>query len=173
MQVRIEQKRLRVLYRGFAVAHGADGEEADFFTQTILQADLRGHSTQGLGLLPYIDELIVNQEMSFGTPFERVHEHASVALVDAHSGVGNVVATRAMAIAIQKTNATGIGLVSVRNSGDFGMASNYAIQALEAGMIGISMCTGPLFFAPWGEPTPISAPTRFPLRCRPENRIQS
>jgi LDH2 family malate/lactate/ureidoglycolate dehydrogenase len=152
--MRIEIEQLRSLYREFALSHGADEEEVDFFTHTILRADLRGHSTQGLGLLPYIDELLQEQVMSFGKPFEVMQEHAATALVNGHSGVGNVVATRSMALAIQKANATGVGLVSAQNSGDFGMASNYAIQALEAGMIGISMCTGPLLVAPWGGSEP-------------------
>ena len=152
--MRIEIEHLKSLYREFAMAHGANEEEVDFFSHTILRADLRGHSTQGLGLLPYLDGLLQEQVMSFGKPFEVMQDHVATALVNGHSGVGNVVATRAMALAIEKAGTAGIGLVSVQNSGDFGMASNYAIQALEAGMIGISMSTGPLLVAPWGGSEP-------------------
>jgi LDH2 family malate/lactate/ureidoglycolate dehydrogenase len=40
------------IYSGIAEAHGADAEEAGFFRDRLLRADLRGHSTPGLGADP-------------------------------------------------------------------------------------------------------------------------
>ena len=79
-----------------------------------------------------------------------VREAASTALLDGNGGAGHVVAMRGMDLAIAKARSTGIGFVTVRNSADCGMAANYALQALDHGMIGIAMSTGPLLVAPWG-----------------------
>ena len=148
--MRIGIDRLRGLYRAFARHHGADEDEAATFAAGLLRADLRGHSTQGIGLLPFIDELLTDGAMGFGRPFEILRESEATALVDGHQGVGQVVGTRAMAMAIDKAHEVGVGLVSLRGGSDYAMASTYALQALDAGQIGISMSTGPLLVAPWG-----------------------
>lgn len=146
----IAAEELRGVYERFAHHHGADDDEAATFARSLLRADLRGHTTQGVGLLPYVDELIGAGEMGFGRPFEVVRETAATAVVDGHHGVGQVVGTRAMALAIEKAREVGIGFVSVRRSSDYAMASVYALQALDAGQIGISLSTGPILVAPWG-----------------------
>jgi L-2-hydroxycarboxylate dehydrogenase (NAD+) len=146
----IPADRLHGLYVRFARRHGADEAEAGTFAAGLLRADLRGHTTQGVALLPYIDELISGGVMAFGRPFDVVRETAGTALVDGHRGIGQVIGTRAMELAIGKAGDAGIGFVSVRGSSDFGMASTYALQALDAGRIGLSMSTGPILVAPWG-----------------------
>lgn len=142
--------RLHDLYAGIARCHGASDDEAAIFADGLLRADLRGHHTQGIGLLPYLDELFGAGVMHFGRPIAIERESAATALIDGHGGCGHVVGRKAMDIAIDKAAREGIGFVTVRRSGDYGMAAGYALQALERGMIGISMSTGPLLVAPWG-----------------------
>lgn len=146
----IPAERLRGLYATFARRHGGSGDEPDLFAESLLRADLRGHTTQGIALLPYIDELLDEGVMAFGRPFEVVRDGPATALVDGHRGVGQVIGARAMALAVSKARDTGVGVVSARRSSDYAMASVYALQALDAGLIGMSMSTGPLLVAPWG-----------------------
>jgi L-2-hydroxycarboxylate dehydrogenase (NAD+) len=146
----IPADQLKSLYRRFAGHHGADDDEASTFATALVRADLRGHTTQGIGLLPYVDELLRDGEMAFGRPLETVRETAATALLDGHRGVGQVVGSRAMALAIDKARSVGIGFVTVRGSSDYAMASAYVLQAVDAGLIGLSMSTGPILVAPWG-----------------------
>lgn len=146
----IRVETLEALYRRFAGHHGAADEEASTFAAVLLRADLRGHTTQGAGLLPYLDELLDDGEMAFGRPLEMLRESAATAVLDGHRGVGQVVGARAMALAVEKARSAGIGFVSVRRSSDYSMASAYVLQALDAGLIGLSMSTGPILVAPWG-----------------------
>ncbi|WP_137391136.1 Ldh family oxidoreductase [Rhodoligotrophos defluvii] len=148
--MRITVDRLRGIYESFARGHGAGAEEAAIFAEGLLRADLRGHHTQGIGLLPYFDQLFSAEVMRFGQPLTVERESPATVLLDGHGGVGHVIGVRAMDMAIDKAASSGIGLATVRRSGDCGMASNYAIRAMERGMIGISMSTGPLLVAPWG-----------------------
>jgi LDH2 family malate/lactate/ureidoglycolate dehydrogenase len=141
---------LETLYRRVASHHGADAEEAATFAAVLLRADLRGHTTQGVGLLPYLDELLSHGEMAFGRPLETVRESAATAVLDANRGVGQVTGTRAMALAVAKAREAGVGFVTVRRSSDFSMASAYVLQALDAGLAGLAMSTGPVLVAPWG-----------------------
>lgn len=148
--MRIAIDRLRGIYADVARWHGAGEEEAGIFAAGLLKADLRGHHTQGIGLLPYLDELYESGALNFGRPFTIERESVATALVDGNGGCGHFVGHKAMELALSKAESAGIGFVTVKRSGDYGMASNYALQALERGMIGISMSTGPVLVAPWG-----------------------
>lgn len=148
--MRIEQDKLQNIYESFAKALGADADEAQTFATCLIRADIRGHATQGLGLLPYLVELFEDGVMEFGRKPEIIRDNPGSALVDGKRGVGQITGTYAMDLAIEKARACGIGFVSMRGGADYGMASNYAIQAMEQGMIGLSMSTGPVLVAPWG-----------------------
>ncbi|PVD29460.1 hypothetical protein C0Q70_08711 [Pomacea canaliculata] len=52
--------------------------------------------------------------------------------------IGAVVATFAMDLAIRKAKDVGIGWVSVRGSGHFGIAGWYSLRAMEQGLIGMA-----------------------------------
>ncbi len=148
--MRIEENDLRQVYEGFAGKFDADHDEAATFATCLLRADMRGHTTQGLGLLPYLVDLFEDGVMAFGRRPEIIRDNPGSALVDGKRGVGQVTGTFAMDLAIDKARSCGIGFVSLRGGADYGMASNYAIQAMEQGMIGVSMSTGPVLVAPWG-----------------------
>ena len=148
--MRIQEEKLRRVYQQFATKLGANAEEANIFATCLLRADIRGHTTQGLGLLPYLIELFDDGVMEFGRSPEIVRDNPGSALIDGKRGVGQVTGTFAMDLAIEKAEKCGIGFISMRGGADYGMASNYAIQAMEQGMIGISMSTGPILVAPWG-----------------------
>jgi LDH2 family malate/lactate/ureidoglycolate dehydrogenase len=70
--------------------------------------------------------------------------------VDAGYGVGVVVGTRAMDLAMEKARHAGTGSVWVRHGGDFNMAANHALQAAEHDMVGIVMRNESPRVAPWG-----------------------
>ena len=57
-----------------------------------------------------------------------------VGSLDGQNGYGFVVATKAMAAAMDMAREFGVGVVSARNSTHFGMAANYTLQAIEAGL---------------------------------------
>jgi LDH2 family malate/lactate/ureidoglycolate dehydrogenase len=148
--MRIPAPTLHALYDQLARAHGADDDEARLFADSLLDADLRAHQTQGLGLVGYMDELFGAGIARFGAPFAIVEDSPGTALVDGNGGSGHVISARAMDLAIAKARATGIGMVTTRNSGDCGMVASFALRAVPHDMIGIAMSTGPLLVAPWG-----------------------
>jgi LDH2 family malate/lactate/ureidoglycolate dehydrogenase len=69
-------------------------------------------------------------------------------VVDGDSGLGLVVAPKAMEIAIQKANTCGTGWVSVQHSNHFGIAGYHAMMALPHDMIGIAMTNASPLVAP-------------------------
>jgi LDH2 family malate/lactate/ureidoglycolate dehydrogenase len=143
-------QELTSLYIRIAEALGAPQEEAEVFAHCMARADLRGMYTQGAAMIPYSVWMIEERLMRFGVPFKILRDELGMALVDGGYGVGAVVATRAMNLAIEKARSAGIGSVWVQNGGDFMMTANHTLQAAEQDMVGVVMRNENPRVAPWG-----------------------
>lgn len=134
---------------------GAPVADAGIVARCLVRADLRGIETHGIARLPiYVERIergLINPSPTI-TP--RRVAHAAV-LVDGQDGLGFVCATRAMAEAIAIARDSGIGLAAVRRSTHFGIAANYVLQAVEAGLVSIVFTNASKAMPPWGG--------RFPL----------
>ena len=136
--------------RRLLVAHGLSEEDASIMAGCLVRADLRGVDTHGLQFLPqYLDRVrrgLVNPKPNL--VIERVTPMCGA--LDGENGYGFVVATKAMAGAIDMAREFGVGIVSARRSTHFGMAANYTLQALDAGMISFVFTNASRAMPPWG-----------------------
>ena len=118
---------------------GVAPSDAQIASDVLVAADLRGVDSHGVARLSryyvkYLQQGIVPAR--FETKI--VHETPTTAVMDGGTGLGLVVAYRAMQLAIAKAKEHYVGFVAVRNSTHFGIAGYYAMMALEHDMIGIS-----------------------------------
>lgn len=127
---------------------GCPEEEADLATEVLLSADLRGIDSHGVARLIGYVRLWENNRINATPHIKTTHETSSTAVVDGDSGLGLVVAPRAMEIAIQKAQVAGTGWVAVKNSNHFGIAGYHAMKALPHDMIGIAMTNASPLVAP-------------------------
>lgn len=127
---------------------GCPQGEAALATAVLLSADLRGIDSHGIARLSGYLRLWEAKRVKANPAIEILHETLSTATVDGDSGLGLVVAPRAMQIAIDKAKNVGTGWVSVQNSNHFGIAGYHAMMALEHDMIGICMTNASPLVAP-------------------------
>jgi LDH2 family malate/lactate/ureidoglycolate dehydrogenase len=66
-----------------------------------------------------------------------VRQSPGTAVIDAERRLGIIVGPKAMRLAMEKARTVGVGVVTVFNSGHFGAIGHYAMQAAEAGMVGV------------------------------------
>ena len=118
---------------------GCSEEDAQKATEVLLSADLRGIDSHGIARLSGYVRLWDVKRVNAKPDVSILHQTPSTATVDGDSGLGLVVAPKAMQIAIDKAKQVGTGWVSVRNSNHFGIAGYHAMMALEHDMIGICM----------------------------------
>jgi LDH2 family malate/lactate/ureidoglycolate dehydrogenase len=118
---------------------GCNDEEATLATKVLLSADVRGVDSHGIARLSGYVRLWEAKRVNAVPQIRILHETPSTATVDGDSGLGLVVAPKAMQIAIDKARQVGSGWVSVQNSNHFGIAGYHAMMALEQDMIGICM----------------------------------
>lgn len=129
---------------------GLPAEDAGLVARIIVQADLDGVETHGMGRLAnYLERLrrgVVNPAPHMGL----VREQGAAAVLDADNGMGQLAAVRAMEEAIRLARTSGLGWVAVRRSNHFGATSYYVDLAVQAGMIGLALTNSPPGMAPYG-----------------------
>ncbi len=134
---------------------GLASDHAVIMAGSMILADLRGVKSHGIvRIATYIERMekgVVDPRAAM--TYER-HTGAA-ALLDAKNGFGQVAGTIAMAEAIRIARMYGIGMVGVKNSNHFGIASYYSMMALEQGTIGIVMTNASPAIAPFGTTVPL------------------
>lgn len=140
--LRVDHDALRGFCRDVFTRLGVSVEDARTAADVLVHADTLGIDSHGVarlaghpGYVPGLKSGIINATASPRI----VTESASTALLDGDAGLGGVVSTRAMELAIAKARDSAVGVVTVTNSHHFGIACHYAMMALARGMIGISM----------------------------------
>jgi len=169
---KIAYDKLCVFCRKVFEAYGFNPEEAARITEILLAADLSGIESHGIQRLTrYHHEMTDLGYVILGTRPEIVKETPVAATVDGHDGMGQLVASFAMDVAIQKAKTSGIGMVTVRNSNHYGIAGYYASMAAEQGLIGISMTNSESIMVPTFGREPIlgTNPIAFAMPASPVN----
>jgi LDH2 family malate/lactate/ureidoglycolate dehydrogenase len=134
--------------RSVFLAMGCSTEDAELATNVLLSADVRGIDSHGIARLSGYVRLWEAKRVNATPAVTILHQTPSTATVDGDSGLGLVVAPKAMQIAIDKAKAVGTGWVSVQGSNHFGIAGYHAMMALEEDMIGICMTNASPLVAP-------------------------
>lgn len=117
---------------------GISEKDAKTCADVLIKSDLRGIESHGIGRLRmYYERLKAGLIEPSVTP-SIVRESPTTAVVDGNHGMGMVIATQAMQMAIDKARQYGMGAVAVRNSTHFGIDGYYPLMAIEHNMIGMS-----------------------------------
>lgn len=142
---------LQTLAMGLLVRSGAPEDNAAEVVASLMEADLQGIPSHGLGLLPlYLDRIKTNSvsPTEAGTVISQV---GGAIVMDARNGLGQVTSARAVSLALKASEDHSIGVVAVRNGFHFGTAGRWASMIARHGAVGIAMSnTRPLMPAPGG-----------------------
>ena len=123
--------------------------DAKIAADVLLSADLRGVNSHGIiRLHSYYGQRLVDGRIDPLSPVKTLRESGVTLALDGGNGLGQVVAHQAMARCIEKAEASGAALVTVRNSNHYGIAGYYAMMALPHDMIGISLTNSRPLVAP-------------------------
>lgn len=142
------EKALRDFAYRIFIKMGCSELHAQLAADVLLQSDLRGIDSHGVARLSGYVRLWEAGRINAKPDIQVTHETPTTAVVDGDSGLGLVVAPKAMTIAIEKAKIAGTGWVAVKNSNHFGIAGYHAMMALQHDMIGMSMTNASPLVAP-------------------------
>jgi LDH2 family malate/lactate/ureidoglycolate dehydrogenase len=127
---------------------GFNEQEGETITNVLLLSDLFGIESHGIQrLIKYYSE-IKSGLINIHSEMKIINETPVAAVIDAQGGMGQLVGKKAMNMAIEKAQTSGIGMVVVRNSNHYGIAGYYAKMAEEKNLLGISMTNSPAVIVP-------------------------
>jgi LDH2 family malate/lactate/ureidoglycolate dehydrogenase len=142
---RIAADRLDALCRGLLLAADADAATADAATRAMMHGSRLGVDSHGVRLIDHYMRALEGGRVNKRPNVQIVSGFGAVASLDADDGHGALGAYRAMDHAISLANQFGIGAVSVRNSSHFGPAGAFALEAANAGLVGLCFCNSDSF----------------------------
>ncbi len=123
--------------------------DAKIAADVLLSADLRGVNSHGIiRLHTYYGQRLVDGRIDPLSPVTTLRESGVTLALDGGNGLGQVVGHQAMTRCIEKAEASGAALVTVRNSNHYGIAGYFAMMALPHDMIGISLTNSRPLVAP-------------------------
>lgn len=126
-------------------------EEKSAWVGHHVMSALRGNVMQSIGYLDYHYLQRFNDgRVIFGAEFTHVCDTPAMTILDAGGAIGALAGIKAMDLAIKKAKKVGVGVVSVRNSNDWGMHAYYVSRALDQGCIGFIMANSRPEVAPYG-----------------------
>ncbi len=161
-EVVIPANSLKELIVKILVHKGMFEVEAEIVADRLVEADLRGIHSHGSRRLKNYIEAMDKGHIDPRAMALTVKETAAIAVLDAGKGMGHVVSTRAMQLAIKKAKEVGTGTVAVSRSQHFGAASVYALLAVKEGLIGYcTTSTGPATVAAYKSREPATANNAF------------
>ena len=138
--VRVSPQSLRETVTAIFQKMNVPAADAELAADVLVVSDLRGVETHGVSnmLRSYINSY--NSGLYNPRPNVRiVRESPTTATLDSDRGLGIITTPRAMQMAIQKAEQTGIGMVTINNGRHLGLASYHAMLALDHDMIGMCM----------------------------------
>jgi len=150
---KLSADRVKEIGRTLLIAAGAPADEAETVARHCTSANLVGHDSHGIIMIPgYIERIKVGHIVP-GAPWKIVQESATTSVIDGHWGFGYVANEKAMRYTIEKAQTSNVAAATVFRQGHIGRLASYPLMAAEAGMIGI--CTAdsgrsPKAVAPFG-----------------------
>jgi L-2-hydroxycarboxylate dehydrogenase (NAD+) len=146
----IPSTRLQHFIREIFLRNGLSEKHAETASYALVKANLRGVDSHGVARVPMYCERLRCRVAKPRPRIEVSRVMPAVALVDGDNGLGLIVGKKAMAEAVNIAREFGIGLVGVKNSGHYGMAALYILQAIEADCVGLAFTNASPAIPVWG-----------------------
>jgi uncharacterized oxidoreductase len=148
----IDHTRLRLLANRIVAAGGSAPAEAAIVAEHLVEANLRGHDSHGVGMLvAYVRDLEAGTLKVNQTP-EIVSDAGAISVWDARAGYGQVIARQAVEWAIGAARQHGVAVNGLRNAHHIGRVGTYGEIAARAGLVAlhfVNVASGPPPVAPF------------------------
>jgi uncharacterized oxidoreductase len=130
---------LEAMIKGMLVHAGAGEEEAQIVTAHLVDAEACGVISHGIIRVPQYLRALADGQVVAGAQLRILSERPATAVLDGQRGFGQVMAARAMDLAIQRAERVGVGAVSLCNCGHTGRLGCYTERAARRGFAALMM----------------------------------
>jgi hydroxycarboxylate dehydrogenase B len=148
----IDHSKLRLLAERIVAAGGSAPDEAAIVAEHLVEANLRGHDSHGVGMLvAYVRDLEAGTLKANQTP-QIISDAGAISVWDARAGYGQIIARQAVEWAIGAARQHGVAVNGLRNAHHIGRVGTYGEIAARANMVAlhfVNVASGPPPVAPF------------------------
>ena len=148
----IKAQPLTNVIRAIAKAGGSTDREADLVATNLVEANLKGHDSHGVGMIPRYVEAISEGGLAVNQHVKIVMDTGPLLTLDGLTGYGQVMGHEAMELGAERAKRNGVCVVGLSNSHHIGRIGHWAEQCIDHGLVSIhfvNVISRPIV-APWG-----------------------
>jgi hydroxycarboxylate dehydrogenase B len=132
-----QQKNLGRAIEAIALAGGSNAEEARLVADNLVTANLVGHDSHGIGMMPrYVEALLEGGLLPNQHPAVKLDGGALLAL-DGRQGYGQSIGLEATRMGIERAKKHGVSITALGNSHHLGRIGHWAEMAVAAGLVSL------------------------------------
>src|SRR5918911_1641723 len=135
--MRQSAERLRAIGAAIIQAGGSSAEEARLVAAHLVDANLAGHDSHGIGMIPTYVRHVLAKLVIPNTRVKTVKDDGPTLMFDGQRGYGRPVAGEAMATGIARCRETGVVAVTLANAHHVGRVGAYGELAIAAGLVSL------------------------------------
>ncbi len=128
---------LRAAVRAIVERGGSAEREARLVAEQLVGANLTGHDSHGVGMLPRYVEALAEGGLRPNRQLSVVTDGGALLMLDGNAGYGQVMAHDAMRLGIERAAEHGVAVVGLANSHHIGRIGHWAEQCVGAGLVSI------------------------------------
>lgn len=119
------------------LAAGSSETEAKLTADHLVEANLTGHDSHGVGMIPAYVNSWLHGGLQLNQTVQIVSDLGAMVTLDGRDGMGQSMAFQAMNLAIDRACIHGSCVMGLRNSHHLGRVGHWAEQAMAQGMVAI------------------------------------
>ncbi len=135
--MRVAPDRLRKLIAEIIARGGSEPAEAELVADHLVDANLAGHDSHGVGLIPHYVRHVQAGLVVPNTSVKVVKDDGAFLMFDGQRGFGRRVAGEAMAGAMERCRETGVVVMTLAGSHHIGRVGAYGELASAAGLVSL------------------------------------
>ncbi|MBJ7220620.1 MULTISPECIES: malate/lactate/ureidoglycolate dehydrogenase [unclassified Brenneria] len=135
--MQISESRLTGIAQALLQKVGCEEQEAACVAEHLVAANLKGHDSHGVGMLPHYVSFIADGVMHPNTPARKIRDGGAVLQFSGERGFGQRTGKEAMQAAIERVKTTGVCLMTLSSTCHLGRIGTYGEMAAKAGLVSI------------------------------------
>jgi uncharacterized oxidoreductase len=129
----VPAEELKAMVRAMCQAKGCAEAEAASVAGNLVEANLTGHDSHGVGMMPTYVESFLKGMLKLNQTVRIVNDLGAVLVLDARHGYGQAIGIQAMDLGMERAKAHGVCLIATRNSHHLGRIGAWAEHCANRG----------------------------------------
>lgn len=152
MKKAIQSQYLRAQCATILVASGSSTDEANKVSANLVMANLSGHDSHGVGMLPRYVDAVLEGGLTPNASVQTVLDTGALLTLNGQRGYGQVIGEQAMTLGMARAKTHGSCIMALAQAHHLGRIGHFAEMAVAQGLVSlhfVNVMTRPVV-APWG-----------------------